>query len=107
MTPRLLLLLLLIQMISSCRKDITIAVPEESNKVVLNLLMNKDSTMIARLTLSGRLNNTWPAPEIKNAIVNLYENGTFKETLTTYLYNGFTYYRGNTPAQTGATYRVT
>src|SRR5688572_24001827 len=105
MTQRLLLFILLIQMISSCKKDITIPVPEESDKVVLNLLMNKDSIMIARVTLSGRLNSTQPLPEIKNAIVNLYENGTFKEPLTPFISYGHTYYRGSTPAQAGATYR--
>ncbi|THU38186.1 DUF4249 domain-containing protein [Niastella caeni] len=107
MKPALLFFILLIQMISSCKKDITVAVPEESNKVVLNMLMNKDSIINARITLSGGLNSTQPLPEIKNAIVNLYENGTFKELLTPYIIYGRTYYRGNTPAQAGATYRVT
>ena len=107
MKPGLLFFILLIQLVSSCKKDITLAVPEESNKVVLNMLMNKDSIIIARVTLSGRLSSTQPLPEIKNAIVNLYENGTFKELLTPYIIYGRTYYRGNTPAQAGATYRVT
>ena len=102
-----LLFLLLALTISGCYKDSTIRIPEESNKVVLNLLLNKDSLMMARVTLSGRLNERQPMPEVTNAVVNLYENGTFKETLTPYVSAGRTYYRGNTLPKSGATYRVT
>lgn len=101
------LLIILFVLIISCEKVIEISIPEESNKVVLNLLMNKDSIMAARVTLSGRLNGTEDIPEISNAEVSLYENGTFKETLTPYLNGDRTYYRGNTLAKAGATYRVT
>jgi hypothetical protein len=94
-------------MISSCDKNIDIPIPEESNKVVMNLLMNKDSIMIARVSISGRLNNIQPMPEITNAVMNLYENGTYKGPLTPYELAGRTYYRNNTLPQAGATYRVT
>src|SRR5688572_3981021 len=107
MTIRLLLFVLSVLMISSCDKDFDIPIPEESNKVVVNLLMNKDSIMIARVSLSGRLTNYQPMPDISNAVMNLYENGTFKGTLTPYVMAGRTYYRNNTLPQAGATYRVT
>jgi hypothetical protein len=107
MTIRLLLFVLPVLMISSCDKNIDIPIPEESNKVVVNLLMNKDSIMIARVSISGRLNNIQAMPEVTNAAMNLYENGTFKGPLTPYVLAGRTYYRSNTLPQAGATYRVT
>jgi hypothetical protein len=107
MTIRTLLFVLPVLMISSCDKDIDIPIPEESNKVVVNMLMNKDSVMIARVSISGRLNNIQAMPEVSNAVMNLYENGTFKGPLTSYQLAGHTYYRSNTLPQAGATYRVT
>jgi hypothetical protein len=93
--------------ISSCEKTINISIPEESSKPVLNLLMNKDSAMLARVTFSTRLNGYQSMPEATNAIIKLYENGTLKETLSPYLVAGRTYYRANTLPKTGATYHVT
>lgn len=107
MQIRPLLFLLLMLTISSCEKTINISIPEESSKPVLNLLMNKDSAMLARVTFSTRLNSDQPIPEATNAIVKLYENGTLKETLSPYLVAGRTYYRANTLPKTGATYHVT
>jgi hypothetical protein len=107
MQIRSLLVLLLILTISSCEKSVYISIPEESSKPVLNLLLNKDSAMLARVTFSTRLNGNPYVPEAKNAIVNLYENGTFKETLSPYVTAGRTYYRGNTLPKAGAIYRVT
>lgn len=101
------LIILFVLTIGSCEKMVNIPIPEEPGKPVLNLLMNKDSIMMARVTLSGRLNGTHDIPEIPNAVVNLYENGTFKEKLTPYLISGRTFYRGTTLPQAGATYRVT
>jgi hypothetical protein len=84
-----------------------IRIPSASNKPVLNLLLNKDSILMARVTLSGRINEMQPMPEITNAEVNLYENGTFKEKLIPYQFASRTFYRGTTLPQTGSTYRVT
>jgi hypothetical protein len=75
--------------------------------MVLNLLMNKDSLMMATVTLSGRLSGGINLPDVTNATVNLYENETFKETLKPYLRFGRIYYRSNTVPKSGATYRVT
>ena len=107
MPARLLLILLLVLIFGSCEKSVYINIPEESNKPVLNLLMNKDSMIMARVTLSGRINQMEPMPEITNAVVNLYENGIFKEKLTPYPYPSRIFYRGKTLPQTGSTYRVT
>lgn len=102
-----LLLILLVAIFSSCEKSVDISIPQESNKPVLNLLMNKDSILMARVTLSGRINDMQPVPEITNAVVNLYENGTFKEKLTPVQFATRTFYRGTTMPQSGSTYRVT
>lgn len=107
MLIRSLLFILITLTICSCEKDVNIPLPEESNKVVLNLIMNRDSAMVARVTLSGRLDGTVNMPELPNAVLNLYENGTFKETLTPFRNEGRIYYQGNTLAESGKTYRVT
>jgi hypothetical protein len=98
---------MLVAIVSSCEKTVNIPLPDEANKLVLNLLMNKDSIMMARVSVSGRLNDYQPTADIKNATVNLYENGTFKETLTPYLYSNMAYYRSKTIPKAGATYKVT
>jgi hypothetical protein len=100
-------LLLFVLIISSCQKDLYIPIPDESDKPVVNLLMNKDSAMMARVTLSARMKGGWEMTEIRDAVLNLYENGQLKETLTPVIYRSLTYYRGNTLPKAGATYRVT
>jgi hypothetical protein len=107
MHVRHLLIILFVLTTTGCEKNYDIPLPEESNNVVLNLLMNRDSAMLARVTLSGRMNGSQDMLEISNATVNLYENGTFKEKLAPDLIHGRTYYRSNTIPQSGATYRVT
>lgn len=105
MQIKVLLLLLFVFTVSACERSFNVSIPEESNKPVLNLIMNKDSVMIARVSMSARLNEKGPK-EVQNAVVNLYEDGNFKETLTPYVQSRRTYYRSNTPAKAGATYRV-
>ena len=108
MTIRPLLFLSIILMISSCDKEFSIPFPVQSNKVVLSLLLNKDSVIVGRVSLSGERPFGYSyVPEIKDAVVNLYENGTFKETLTSYDQSRYIYYRGNTLPRAGATYQVT
>lgn len=94
-------------MISSCEKTVNIPLPDEANKLVLNLIMNKDSIMMARVSLSGRLNEYQPPSQMHNAVVNLYENGTFKEALFPYMYSNNIYYRSKSVPKAGATYKVT
>jgi hypothetical protein len=105
MQIKVLLLLLFVFTISACERSFNVSIPEESNKPTLNLIMNKDSVMIARVSISARLNEKGPK-EVQNAVVNLYEDGNFKETLTPYVQSERTYYRSNILAKAGATYRV-
>lgn len=107
MHVRHLLIILFVLTIASCEKTYDISLPEESNRLVLNLLMNRDSAMLARVTLSGRMNGSQDMVQITNGTVNLYENGTFKETLAPDLIHDRIYYRSKTIPQSGATYRVT
>ncbi|HEX6426288.1 MAG TPA: DUF4249 domain-containing protein [Niastella sp.] len=108
MTIRPLLYLSILLIISSCDKVFSIPFPVQSNKVVLSLFLNKDSVIVGRVSLSGERPFRYSAvQEIKDAVVNLYENGTFRETLTRYDTFGLTFYRGNTLPRAGATYQVT
>lgn len=107
MPTRLLYLLIAVIVFSSCEKQVTLGLPIADNKPILNLLMNKDSMIMARVTLSARINEYDGVPEVKNADVNLYEDGIFKEKLMPIVFSGRTWYHGNTLAKVGATYRVT
>ncbi|MGO4294279.1 DUF4249 domain-containing protein [Chitinophaga sp. RAB17] len=100
------LFLLLILVVCSCKKKITIDIPNEANKPVLNLLMSRDSLMLARLTVSGHIGNGALFPEIRNAVVKLYENGVFKEKMDTVVKGIYTYYKSTVTAKAGATYRI-
>ena len=105
--PIILLLLSIIMFVfSSCEKKVSLQLPLEDNQPVLNLLMNKDSMIMARVSLSNRVNLIDPVIEVKNADVNLYENGTFKEKLMPFVFSGRTWYQGKTLTKAGATYRV-
>lgn len=100
------LFLLLTLTACSCKKDVTIDLPEEVNKPVLNLLMSKDSLMVAQVTLASRIGQ-WklPAP-IRNAEVKLYENDVFKENMTLLDKDWVVFYKSTIKAQEGATYRI-
>lgn len=107
MQMRSLLFILLVAMTCSCEKTVDIPLPDEANKLVLNLLMNKDSIMMARVSLSDRMKSFQQPVDMKDAVVNLYENGTFKETLKPYFNSTIFYYRSKTLPKAGATYKVT
>ncbi|RPD39995.1 DUF4249 domain-containing protein [Chitinophaga barathri] len=104
---RLTILILLVLAASSCEKKITIPIPEEANKLVLNLLMNKDSIMVARVTLSGRLTGSGGTRDTLDATVGLYEDGVFRENMTAFRMNGLNYFKSTIKAKPGATYRCT
>jgi hypothetical protein len=101
------LYLLLILVVCSCKKNITIDIPNEVDKPVVNLLINKDSLLLARLTFSGYIGKWVKYPEIKNAVVKLYENGLFRENLDTVVRNRAMFYKSTIKARAGATYRIT
>lgn len=103
---KMLLLLSILLILGACEKSFNISIPDYSNKPVLNLLMNKDSVMIARVALSTRLGDRKDTNELKDAVVNLFENGIFKERLSPYILSGRVYYRSKSVAKTGVTYRI-
>lgn len=66
---------------ASCEKDVTFDF-ERPAKLCLNCILNPDSTISARLTLSRDIENSttfWPVDDAK---IVLYENGTELGTLT-------------------------
>ncbi|WP_212005309.1 DUF4249 domain-containing protein [Chitinophaga sp. HK235] len=105
-TKLLLLPLLLIIVVCSCKKSVVIDLPEEANKPVLNLLMSKDSLIIARVTLSRRISGYAGFPEPEGAALKLYEDGKFRENLSPFKKDNDTYYKSTVRARSGASYRV-
>ncbi|MBV8252034.1 MAG: DUF4249 domain-containing protein [Chitinophaga sp.] len=105
-TKLLLLPLLLIIVVCGCKKSVIIDLPEEANKPVLNLLMSKDSLIVAHVTLSSRSSAFGGFPEPAAASLKLYEDGIFKEYLSPFNFDARTYYKGTVKAQVGSKYRV-
>lgn len=91
----------------SCESEVVVKIPSEMNKPVINVLMNKDSIIYARITLSGKLYYTNNFIEPKDAVVQLFDNGQYVETLTLRTVNNYDYYCSTKKMQAGHTYRVT
>lgn len=91
----------------ACETEVIIKLPSEANKPVINVLMNKDSIIYVRITLSDRLSNTNIFVEPKDAVVELFENDQFKETLVLRKVGYYDYYCSTTKMQAGSTYKVT
>lgn len=100
------LLLLMLLVICSCRKQITIDLPDNANKPVLNLIMVKDSALVAHVTLAGYISSSFAATQVRNAVVRLYKNDLFQEIMKPLDYYGYQYFRSTIKAEEGATYRV-
>jgi hypothetical protein len=91
----------------ACDTDVVIPIPSEANKPVINVLMNKDSIIYARITLSGRVVNPDIFVEPKDAVVQLFDNDQLKETLVLRTVGFRDYYCSTTKMEAGHTYRVT
>ncbi|SKA36049.1 protein of unknown function [Chitinophaga eiseniae] len=107
------LVLLLMAIITlSCKKQITIDLPDMVNQPVINLLMAKDSFITALVTKSQYLGPMNSDPRfgfstIPDAKVTLYENGGYKEELQRITNIWGTYYKSTVKARPGIAYRVT
>lgn len=66
---------------SSCEEEVTFDF-EHQPKLVLNCILNPDSTITARLSLSRNIENNTSFQPVDDATIVLYENGTELNTLT-------------------------
>lgn len=107
MTVRPIIIVLLAVMMCSCEKRVNVRLGDIDKKLVLNLLMNKDSIMMAHVSTSGQRTRNGSPMLVDNAVVNLYENGTFVETLSRFYQESTYYYRSKLVPKAGATYKVT
>jgi archaellum component FlaF (FlaF/FlaG flagellin family) len=98
----------------SCEKEFTIKLPDEPVRPTLNSFMNQDSTIAVRATLSGRSEyfggpSAFTEPE--NAVVKLYENDIYIETLHKITavgsYDSTQIYKSNAKVIAGKRYKVT
>ncbi len=104
-TKQYIVLFILAVNIFSCREPIDIDVPDTQKKIVLNGFINPDSIITVNLSESiGILEKDDDIKFLNNALVKIYENDVFKETLQ-YDTNG--YYRGTVYPQIGKTYKIT
>lgn len=107
-----LLLAVMLFLFARCSKDISVPLPGEPVRPVLNAILSKDSVIYARATLSDRLERTFPtgnpagftAPE--DAVVTLFEEGQYIETLgKTLIYNQL-FFVSNSKVQAGKHYSL-
>lgn len=102
-----LLPLLIIFLFTSCNKKLSINLPPDADRPVLNVLMNENSSLKVHLSLPGRLSGEQLSKEADYAETKLYENDTFKELLKTKAIDGKTYFVSNTVALKDKKYKVT
>ncbi|WP_341843572.1 DUF4249 domain-containing protein [Chitinophaga caseinilytica] len=88
-----------------CIKYISLDVEHEV-KPVLNALMYRDSILTAEVSISMTPNTAMPGLR-SDAVVKLYENGTFLETLAKNEHEGKTRYVSSRPLKGGTHYRIT
>jgi hypothetical protein len=98
---------LTIFLFTSCEKKLNIDLPADADRPVLNVLMNENSPLKVRFSLSGRLSGGQSFREVDNAETKLYENDIFKESLAAKVIDGKTYYVSNTVALRDKKYKVT
>lgn len=94
-----------ILMIQSCEKQVKFDVRQKDKGVVLNAILKQDSTVFARITFLKALNEQM-ATEPAAAIIQLFEDGVWKEDLSPTIINGIKYYGGNTKTISGHDYRL-
>lgn len=99
--------ILTIFLFTSCEKKLGIDLPADADRPVLNVLMNENSPLKVRFSLSGRLSDGQSFKEAGNAETKLYENDVFKELLKTKVIDGKTYYLSNTVALKDKKYKIT
>lgn len=97
-------------LLMSCSKTIDISLPDEPVKPVLNAFLSQDSVIWASASLSGRFDyfsSNGPKPYPEAAIVKLYENDIYVETLhDTVIYNK-KYFVSTLKVSAGKKYRLT
>lgn len=94
-------------LIMGCKKEVPIHFQGEDSQPVLNLLMEKDSLMVASMShsvRSGAMNIGFPP--LTDATVQLYEDGVFKENLVPFSIWEMGFYKSTVKAKTGSTYRL-
>ncbi len=98
--------------LTACHKELSIPIPDAEKKPVLNALFSEDSVIYARASLSGRWTrqmaifqpDSFSAPE--GAIVKLYEDGVYQETLQPFSFYTTAFFRSTHKVQKGRQYRL-
>ncbi|MBU0764328.1 MAG: DUF4249 domain-containing protein [Bacteroidetes bacterium] len=98
------ILILSILLSCSCRKVIEMDIPDKDKKIVLNCILQPDTTVSIHLSKSiGILDNDSEIESLNNAVIRLYENNSLLETL---IFQGYGFYNSTFPVETGKTYRI-
>lgn len=90
----------------SCEKEVKFNLDNKEEAIVLNAFLKKDSTVAARVSFLKGLNQKTNL-EPNNAVVNLYENDVFVETLQPSTIGSYKYYVSQKQLSTGKQYKLT
>jgi hypothetical protein len=100
------ILALLVVAITSCEKEINIPIPYEGDKLVINTFINDDSLIYVELTKSEKLTQNFVRVTPQGAVVSLFENNIFVETVPLKNVYGKPYFISNKKAEQGKVYTV-
>jgi Domain of unknown function (DUF4249) len=89
---KLILILSLIVIIQACTKQLDIKIPSDEKDIVVNALINPDSTFRVHLSYSIPIMDSILAPHISDAAIEVYENDLY---LCNLAYNDSGYYASN------------
>lgn len=97
------ILIFILLIVLSCEKKIPIDMEQQDPKIVINALFDNTKKFSAMISSSAMIDDEFGPHAIANAIVELYENETFVDTLT---YTGEGIYQFNDTLKPGNTYRL-
>ena len=100
--------LVVVLLATACEKDITVKVPAQPPKLVVNGIINMGNPFRVSVGKTAGILDlpTQDSYRVTNALVQLYENGTLRDTLVYNANNDVYRVKNNTLAQTGNTYRI-
>ncbi|RAJ24919.1 DUF4249 family protein [Pedobacter cryoconitis] len=99
--------ILAMSLLTSCEKKLTIDLPSDADRPVLNVLMSENMPLKVRFTLSGRLAEGQSFKDPEHAETKLYENDVFKESLKPQTIDGKKYYVSTIGVLKDKKYRIT
>lgn len=93
--------------ITSCERQVSLDLPYDGDKLVLNSIFKNDSVVYAKLTVSQPVNfNSFNYTVPAGAAIKLYENDVYREDMQMVQLNGVTFFRSTAKTIIGKKYTL-